>query len=148
MKKQKTESWAPKTWCFWTVVLEKTLESPLDCKKIQPVYPKDISPGCSLEGLMLKLKPNILATWCKEVTHLKRPWCWERLKAGEEGDDRGRDGWMALPTQWTWVWAHSGIWWWTWKPGVLWSMGLERVGLTERLKWRKELTHWKSPWCL
>ena len=64
---------------------------------------KEISPGCSLEGLMLKLKRNTLATWCKELTHWKRPWCWERLKAGGEGDDRGRDSWMALPTQWTWV---------------------------------------------
>ena len=83
------ESWVLKNWCFWTGVLEKTLDSPLDCKKIQPVYPKDISPGCSLEGLMLKLKPNILATWCKELTHLKRSRCWEILRVGREGDDRG-----------------------------------------------------------
>ena len=57
---------------------------------------------------------NILATWCKELTHLKRPWCWERLKAGGEGDDRGWDGWMASLTQWTWVWANSGSWFWVW----------------------------------
>ena len=78
-------SWAPKNWCFWTVVLEKTLESPLDCKEIQPTILKEISPGYSVEGLMLKLKLQYLATWCKELTHLKRPWCWERLKAGEKG---------------------------------------------------------------
>ena len=54
---------------------------------------------------------NTLATWCKELTQWKRPWCWERLKAGGEGDDRGWDGWMASPTQWTWVWANSGSWW-------------------------------------
>ena len=66
---------------------------------------------------------NTLATWCKELTHLKRPWCWERLKAGGEGDDRGWDGWMASPTQWTWVWVNSGSWWWTGRPGVLRSMG-------------------------
>ena len=71
---------------------------------------------------------NTLATWCKELTHWKRPWCWERLKAGGEGDDRGWDGWMASPTQWTWVWVASGSWWWTGKPGVLWSMGSQRVG--------------------
>ena len=71
---------------------------------------------------------NILVTWCKELTHWKRPWCWERLKAGGEGEDRGWNGWMASPTQWTWVWASPGSWWWTWKPGVLQSMGSQRVG--------------------
>ena len=71
---------------------------------------------------------NTLATWYKELTQWKRPWCWERLKAGGEGDDRGWDGWMASPTQWTWVWAKSGSWWWTGRPGVLQSMGSQRVG--------------------
>ena len=80
------ESWAPKNWCLWTVVLEKTLESPLDCKEIQPV-----SPGCSLEGMMLKLKLQyFVATSCEELTHWKRLWCWEGLWAGGEGDDRMR----------------------------------------------------------
>ena len=65
---------------------------------------------------------NTLATWCEELTHWKSPWCWERLKAGE-GDGRAWDGWMASPTRWTWVWAGSGSWWWTGKPGVLWCMG-------------------------
>ena len=64
---------------------------------------------------------------CEELTHWKRPWCWERLKAGGEGDGRGWDGWMASATQWTWVWASSGRWWWTGKPGVLQSMGCQRV---------------------
>ena len=71
---------------------------------------------------------NPLATWCKELTHLKRPWCWERLRAGGEGDNRGWDGWMAPLTQWTWVWVSSGSWWWTGRPGVLQSMVLQRVG--------------------
>ena len=88
---------------------------------------KEISPGYSLEGLILSWNSNTLATWCKELTHLKRPWCWERLKVGEE-DDRGWDGWMASPTQWTWVWVDSGSWWWTVKPGMLWFMGSQRVG--------------------
>ena len=70
---------------------------------------------------------NILATWCEELTHWKRFWCWERLKAGE-GDDRGWDGWMASPTRWTWVWVSSESSWWTRKPGVLQSMGSQRVG--------------------
>ena len=70
----------------------------------QPIL-KEISSECSLEGLMLKLKLNTSATWCEELTHWKRPWCWERLKAGGEGDNRRWDGWMASPTQWTWVWV-------------------------------------------
>ena len=88
---------------------------------------KEISPGCSLEGLMLKLKLT-LTTWCEELTHLNRPWCWERLRAGREGDDRGWDGQMASLTRWTWVWVNSKSWWWTGTPGVLWSMGSQRVG--------------------
>ena len=86
-----------------------------------------IIPGCSLEGLMLKLKLQYLATWWEELTHLKWPWCWERLRAGGEGEDRGRNGCMASLTQWTWVKIESGSWWWTGRPGVLWFMGSERV---------------------
>ena len=77
---------------------------------------------------------NTLATWCKELTHLKRPWCWERLKAGGEGDDRGWDS-VASLTQWTWVWVSSGSWWRTGRPGVLQFMGLQRV----RHNWETEL---------
>ena len=78
---------------------------------------------------------NTLATWCQEPIHWKRPWCWERLTARGEGGDRGWDGWMASPTQWTWVWANSRRWWRTGKPGVLQSMGSRRTGhdlLTEQ----------------
>ena len=70
---------------------------------------------------------NTLATWCRESTLWKRPWCWERLRAGKEGDDRGWDGWMASPTQWAWVWANSGRQWRTGKPGALQFMGSQRV---------------------
>ena len=66
---------------------------------------------------------STLATWCEKLTHWKRPWCWERLRAGGEGDDRRCNGWMASLTQWTWVWASSWSWWWTGKPGVLQPMG-------------------------
>ena len=66
-------------------------------------------------------------TWCEELTHRKRPWCWERLKAGGEGDDRGWDGYMAASTWWTCIWVGSRSWWWTGKPGVQQSMGLQRV---------------------
>ena len=78
---------------------------------------------------------NIFATWCKELTHLKRPWCWKRLRSGGEGDDRGWDGWMASPTQWTWVWVDSRIWWWKGRPGMLQFMGSQRL----RHKWATEL---------
>ena len=78
---------------------------------------------------------NTLATWCKELTHLKRPWYWERFREGGEGDGRGWDGWMASLTQWTWVWVNSGSWWWIGKPGMLQSMGSQRVGLN----WMTEL---------
>ena len=82
---------------------------------------------------------NTLASWCEEPTHWKRPWGWERLKAGGGEDDRGWDGWMASPTQWTWVWASSGSWWWTGRPGVLQSMGSQRVGETEWLNWTGQI---------
>ena len=71
---------------------------------------------------------STLATWCGKPTHWKRPWCWERLKAEAEGNDKGWDGWMASPTRWTWVWASSRCWWWPGRPGVLQSMELWRVG--------------------
>ena len=124
------ESWAPKNWCFQTMVLEKTLESPLDCKEIKPVNPKGNQywifigrPDAEAEAPVLWL-----ATWCKELTHWKRPWCWERLKAGREGADREWNSWMASLIQWTWVWANSRRWWSTEKPGVLQSMEWQRVG--------------------
>ena len=71
---------------------------------------------------------NTLATSCEELTHWRRPWCWEGLGARGEGDDRGWDGWMALPTRWAWIWVNSGSWWWSGRPGVLWFMGSQRVG--------------------
>ena len=94
---------------------------------------KENHPEYSFEGLCWSWNSNTLVTWCEELTHWKRPWCWERLKEGGEGDDRGWDGWMASPTQWTWVWVNSGRWWWTGRPGVLQSMGSQRV--TEWLNW-------------
>ena len=95
---------------------------------LQPVHPKGYQSWVftgRTDGEAETL--NTLATWCEELTHLKRPWCWERFKAGE-GDDRGWDGWMASPTQWRWIWVNSGSWWWTGKPGVLRFMGSQRVG--------------------
>ena len=84
---------------------------------------------------------NTWATWCKELTHLKRPWCWEGLGAGGEGDDRGWDGWMTSQTQWAWVWVNSGSWWWTGRPGMVQFMGSQRV----RHNWATKL-NWTDSW--
>ena len=108
---------------------------------------KEISPGCSLEGLMLKLKLQYFGYQIRRTeTHWKRLWCWERVKAGGEGDDRGRDGWMASPTRWTWIWVNSGSWWWTGRPDMLHSMRLQRVAhdwVTE-LSWNFSKKEWSS----
>ena len=91
------ESWAPRNRYFWTVVLEKMLESPLDCKEIQPVHPKGNQSWIFIGRTDAKAETT-LATWFEELSHWKRPSCWERLKAGGEGDDRGWDGWIASLT--------------------------------------------------
>ena len=109
---------------FW----RRLLRVPWNARRSNQFILKEISPGCSLEGLMWKPKFQYFGTWCEELTHLKRPWCWERLRAGGEGDDRGWDGWMASLTQWTWVWIDSGCWCWTGKPSMLQLMGSQRVG--------------------
>ena len=123
-------------WCW-----RKLLRVPWTARRSNQSILKEISPGCSLEGLM-KLKFQYLATWCKEMTHWKSPWCWERLRAGGEGDDRGWDGWMASSTQWTWVWVNSWSWWWTGRSGVLRFMGLQRVGhnWATELNWAEQGT--------
>ena len=106
-------------WCFWTVVLEKTLESPLDCKVVQLVHPQGDQSWVHWKVWCWSWNSNTLATSCEELTHLKSPWCWERLRVGGEGDNRRWDGWMTSPTQWPWVWANSRSWWWTRRPSVL-----------------------------
>ena len=122
------ESWVLKNWCFWTVVLEKTLESPLDCKEIQPVHPKVDQSWVFIGRTDAEAETPIL--WPPDVKSWligKDPDA-GKVKAGGEGDDRGWDGWMASLTRWTWVWVNSGRQWWTGWPGVLWFMGLQRVG--------------------
>ena len=129
------ESWAPKNWCFWTVVLEKTLESPLDCKEIQSVHPKGDQSWVFMGRTDAEAETPVLCP-----PHAKSwLWCWEG-----EGDNRGWDGWMASPTRWTWVWVNSGSWWWTGRPGMLRFMGLQRVGhdWATELNWT-ELRHLK-----
>ena len=120
------EDWAPKNWYFWIVVLEKTLESPLDSKEIKPVHPRGTTLNIHWKDWCWS--SNTLATWCKELTHWKRPWCWEDCRQEEKGDDRGWDGWMASPTQWTWVWAKTRRWWRTGKPGMMQPMWSQKFG--------------------
>ena len=122
------EGWASKNWCFWCVVLEKILESPLDWKDIQPVHTKGNQFWIFFGRTDAEAEAPIL--WPPDAKNRlwKRLWCWERLKAGREGDDRGWDGWMASLTWLTGVWVGSRNWWWTGKPGVLQSMGFQRVG--------------------
>ena len=122
------ESWALKNWYFWTVVLEKTLESPWTARRSNQYILKEIILNIHWKDWCWNWNSNMLATWCEELTHWKRPWCWERLRAGGEVDDRGWDGWMASPNQWTWVWVNSRSWWWTGRPSVLRFMGSQRVG--------------------
>ena len=120
-------------WCW-----RRLLRVPWTARRSNQSILKEISPGCSLEGLILKLKLQYLATSCEELTHWKRLWCWEGLEAGGEGDDRGWDGWVVTPTRWTWVWVNSGSWWQTGRPGVLRFMGSQRVGHD----WATELIDW------
>ena len=117
-------------WCW-----RRLLNIPWTARRSNQSTLKEISPEFSLEGLMLKLKLQYLATWCKELTDWKRPWCWVRLRVGGEGADRGCDGWKASLTQWKWVWVNSWSYWWTGRPGMLQSMGSQRV----RHNWATQL---------
>ena len=120
-------------WCW-----RRLLRVPWTARRSNQSILKEISPGSDWKDWCWSWSSTTLATLCEELTHLKKPWCWERLWAGEEGDDRRWDGWMASPTQWTWVWLNSVSWWWTGRPGVLQFMGLQRVGHG----WATEL-NWK-----
>ena len=122
-------------WCW-----RRLLRVPWTARRSNQPILKEISPEYSLERLMLKPKLQYFGHRCEELTHYKRPWCWERLKAGGEGDNRRWDGWMASLTWWAWVWASSGSWWWTEKPGVLQSVGSQTAGHD----WATEL-NWQSP---
>ena len=135
------ESWALKNWCFWTLVLEKTLESPLDYKEIQPVHsegdpPSDFFGGNDAKAETPVLWPPHAKSWLiGKDSDAGRDW-----GAGGKGDDRGWDGWMASRTRWTWIWVNSGRWWWTERPGMLRFMGSQRVGhdSTTELNWLME----------
>ena len=122
-KAERQRNYAFELWCW-----RRLLRVPWTARRSNQSILKEISPEYSLENWCWSWNSNSLATWCKELTHWKRPWCWERSKAGGEGDDRGWDGWMASSARCTWVWVDSGSWWWTGRPVVLRFMGLQRVG--------------------
>ena len=113
---------------FWTVVLEKTLESPLNCKEIQPVHSEGDQYGCSLEGLMLKLKLQSFGHLMWRVNSLEKTLMLGGIGGRRKRVDRGWDGWLASLTWRTWIWVNSRSWWWTGRPGVLQFMGSQRVG--------------------
>ena len=142
---KKAECWridAFELWCW-----RRLLRVPWTVRRSNQSILKEISPGCSLEGLMLRLKLQYFGYLMRRVDSWKRPWCWEGLGAGGEGDDRGWDGWMASPTLWTWVWVNSRSCWRTGRPGMLWFMGSQRVGhdwVTE-LNWTEALR--QSSYC-
>ena len=122
---KKAECWridAFELWCW-----RRLLRVPWTARRSSQSILK-IRPGCSLVGLILKLKLQYSGHLMRRADSRKRPWFWEGLGAGGEGDDRGRDGWMASLTRWRWVWVNSGSWWWIGRPGVLWFVGSQRVG--------------------
>ena len=121
------KGWGPKNWCNWTVVLEKTLASPLDSKEVKPVNPKGNQCWIFIERTDAESEAPIHCPHDAQSWFVGKDWCWERLKAKVEGGNRGWDCWMALLTQWTWVWANSRRLWRTGWPGVLQSLGLKRV---------------------
>ena len=123
------ESWMPKNCCFWTG-WRRLLRVPWTARRSNQSIIKEISSEYSLEGLMLKLNLQYFGHLMGRTDWLET-WCWERGR--RRGDDRGWFSWMASLTQWTWVWASSGSWWWTGKPGMLQSMGLKELGITEWL---------------
>ena len=125
------EGWMPKNWCFWAVVLEKTLESPLDCKEVKSVHPKGHQSWIFIRRTDAETEAQYFGHLTRRADTLEKIQCWEGLKAGGEGDDRGQDGWMASLTQWTWVWTSYGKLWRTGKPAVLQSMACKESGMTE-----------------
>ena len=128
------ESWVWKNWCFRTVVLEKTLESPLDCKEIQPVHPKKTSPEYSLKGLILKLKLQYFGYQMWRADSLEKTLMPGNIKGGRRRGPQRMKWLVGITDQWTWVWTSSGSWW-TGKPDVLQTMGSQTVGYDWKTKW-------------
>ena len=137
---KKAERWridAFELWCW-----RRLLRVPWTARRSNQSILKEISLDVHWKDWCWSWNSSTLATSCEELTHWKRPWCWEGLGAGGEGDDRGWDSWMASPTRWTWVWVNSRSWWWTGRPGVLRFMGLQTV----RHDWATELNWTELKW--
>ena len=134
------EGWAQKNFELWC--WRRLLRVPWTARRSNQSILKEISPEIYLEGMMLKLKLQYFGHLMQRVDSLERLWCWEGLRAGGEGDDRGWDGWMASRTRWTRVWMKSGSWWWTGRPGMLWFMALQRVGQD----WASEMNWTELNW--
>ena len=126
-------------WCW-----RRLMRVPWTARRSNQSILKEIRPGCSLEGLMLKLKLQYFGHLMRRADSFEKPWRWERMRAGGEADDRGWDDWMASPTQQTWVWVDSGSWWWTGRPGMLRFMGSQRVGhnWATELNWIVKFRDW------
>ena len=127
---------ASELWCW-----RRLLRVPWTARRSNQSILKGSVLGVNWKDWCWDWNSSTLATSCEDLTHWKRPWCWEGSGAGGEGDDRGWDGWMASMTQWTWVWVNSGSWWWTGRPGMLWFVGWQRV----RHDWATELS-WTGIW--
>ena len=117
------ESWVSKNWCFWTVVLEKTLESALDCKEIQPVHPTGISPGCSLEGLMMKLQLQYFGHQMRRVDSFEKTLMLGKIEGRRRRGQHSIRWLHGITDSMDMGWVDSRSWWWTGRPGVLWFMG-------------------------
>ena len=122
---KKAEHWRTDAFELW--YSRRLLRVPWTARRPNQSILKEISPGCSLEGLMLKLKLQYTGHLMWRADSFEKTLMLERLRAGREGNDRRWNGWMASWTQWSWVWVNSGSWWWTGRPGVLQFMGLQRV---------------------
>ena len=140
------ESWMLQNWRFWTVVLENTLGVPWIARRSNQSIPKEISPGCSLEHLMLKLKLQYFGHLMRRADSFEKTMMLGKIEGGRRRGRQRWDRWMASLTQWTWVWVDSGSWWWTGRPGVLWFMGSQRVrhDWAAKLDSKKLLNQWYS----
>jgi len=141
------ESWAPKNWCFWTVVLERTLESPLDCKEIQPVHPKGNQLWiCTWKDWCWSWKLQYFGDLMWRTDSFEKTLILGKTEGGRRRDDRGWDGWMASLTQWTWVWVNSGSWWWTGRPGMLQSVGSTWQSAVSCVHLQRGGHNWGTEW--
>ena len=146
------EGWAPKNWCFWTVVLEKTVESPLDCKEIKLFNPKGNQSWIFIGRTDAEAETPILCHLMQRTDSLKKTLMMGKTEGGKRGGDRGWDGWMASATQWTWVWVNSRSWWLTGRPDVLQVIGSQRVRhdwatelkVIEKERQRKRIHRWRG----